>query len=739
MRHALKAAGPAVPVDDSNRLECAGMAASEGELRELMAGQLAVWYAQQLAPDNRGFSIAEYLEIRGAADPELLVEAARRRLREAESLRLRVRLVDGTPWQYVHDERDYPVDVVDVSADADPRTAAEDWMRADLRRPVDLVGAPLSTNAIIKLGDDLYFWYTRVHHLVMDGLGGMVLATRGAEIYNALLEGRALEAGALEPVSVLLDADHAYRNSSETEQDRQYWNAVLSDLSQETLTGNAGRARRAKIAPTRYTDGIGTQGAAALKTAARRLKTNMTGLLITAAALYEHRVTGAREVVIGVPVRGRAGHREAGIPGMTSNIIPLRLTIDPRTTVADAVRQTSRAVREGLRHQRYRHEEILRDLKMVDRVLCGLHINVMSFDYDLQFGDAPATARNLSTGPVDGVRIDVYDRSGLQINVDANPDVHDPASVSDVLRRFLHVVNWLGTASPEELVGRADLLDEAERHELVSGWNDTAVELPVGSLGGLFEAQVARSPHAVAVVFEGVEVSYAELDERANRLARVLIGRGVGAESVVGVCLERGVDLVVSLLAVVKAGGAYVPVDPDLPSERVGFMLADSGAACVVTSGVLAGVLPEGTAVVVLDDQATVAALAGVSGGVFSGAERGEVLPGHPAYVLFTSGSTGRPKGVVVSHAGIVNRLGWMQSRYGLVSGERVLQKTPFGFDVSVWEFFWPLLEGASLVVARPGGHRDPGYVASLVCEEGVSTVHFVPSMLEAFLRDPAA
>ncbi|MET7767047.1 amino acid adenylation domain-containing protein, partial [Streptomyces sp. NPDC005393] len=255
----------------------------------------------------------------------------------------------------------------------------------------------------------------------------------------------------------------------------------------------------------------------------------------------------------------------------------------------------------------------------------------------------------------------------------------------------------------------------------------------------MFEAQVVRTPDAVAVVFEGVEVSYAELDVRANQLARVLIGRGVGAESVVGVCLERGVDLVVSLLGVVKAGGAYVPVDPDLPVERVGLMLADSGAECVVTSAVLAGVLPVGTAVVVLDDPLTVEVLAGVGGGVLSAGERGVVLPGHPAYVLFTSGSTGRPKGVVVSHAGIVNRLGWMQSRYGLVVGERVLQKTPFGFDVSVWEFFWPLLEGASLVVARSGGHRDPAYVASVICEERVSTVHFVPSMLEAFLRDPAA
>ncbi|WP_308355532.1 amino acid adenylation domain-containing protein, partial [Streptomyces sp. MUM 16J] len=247
----------------------------------------------------------------------------------------------------------------------------------------------------------------------------------------------------------------------------------------------------------------------------------------------------------------------------------------------------------------------------------------------------------------------------------------------------------------------------------------------------MFEAQVVRSPGAVAVVSEGVEVSFAELDARANRLARVLLGRGVGPESVVGVCLERGVELVVALLGVVKAGGAYVPLDPELPSDRLGFMLEDSGAGCVVTSRELAGVLPEWAECVLVP-------VVG-DGSPLSVAERGVLLGSHPAYVIFTSGSTGRPKGVVVTHEGIVNRLGWMQGRYGLTAGERVLQKTPFGFDVSVWEFFWPLLEGGSLVMARPGGHRDPAYVASVIAGSGVSTVHFVPSMLEAFLREPSA
>ncbi|WP_146228539.1 amino acid adenylation domain-containing protein, partial [Streptomyces sp. CG 926] len=277
-------------------------------------------------------------------------------------------------------------------------------------------------------------------------------------------------------------------------------------------------------------------------------------------------------------------------------------------------------------------------------------------------------------------------------------------------------------------------LDEGERGRVLVEWNDTAAERVPGSLVDLFEAQVARSPEAAAVVWdEGDEVvGFGELDRRANRLARYLAGLGVGPESVVGVCLERGPDMVVALLAVLKAGGAYLPVDPDHPAERMAQLLADAAPVAVVTSADIAASVPASDAVLVVLEQAPLTNLEDGPLGV-------RVDPRSPAYVIFTSGSTGRPKGVMVPHAGIVNRLVWMQDRYGLGAGERVLQKTPFGFDVSVWEFFWPLSVGAALVVARPGGHRDPAYVASVVRERAVTTVHFVPSMLEAFVAEPTA
>ncbi|TQF02751.1 amino acid adenylation domain-containing protein [Kitasatospora acidiphila] len=203
----------------------------------------------------------------------------------------------------------------------------------------------------------------------------------------------------------------------------------------------------------------------------------------------------------------------------------------------------------------------------------------------------------------------------------------------------------------------------------------------------------------------------------------------------VAVLMERGVELVVSLLAVLKAGGAYLPVDPEYPAGRIEAVLADAAPVCVLSTTALEASVPDDVARVLVDHPLVVSELAGLS----VQAPVVEVLPAHPAYVIFTSGSTGRPKGVAVPHAGIVNRLAWMQEEYGLSVADRVLQKTPFGFDVSVWEFFWPLVQGAALVVARPGGHRDTSYLAELIQRQNITVTHFVPSMLEAFLSEPAA
>ncbi|HEX8117689.1 MAG TPA: amino acid adenylation domain-containing protein, partial [Pyrinomonadaceae bacterium] len=295
-------------------------------------------------------------------------------------------------------------------------------------------------------------------------------------------------------------------------------------------------------------------------------------------------------------------------------------------------------------------------------------------------------------------------------------------------------VALLGGAVGEAGASAASLPDlgEREREQIIRGWNDTARDYDLGiCLHSLFEAQAARTPSAVALTFEGSSLSYAELNSRANRLARHLIRLGAGPETLVGVLMERSTELVVSLLAVLKAGAAYLPLDPTYPKERLAFMLEDAAAPVLLTQGRLVGAAPthRGQTFRVDEQWDEVEGLSDEDPRVGSD-------PGNLAYLIYTSGSTGRPKGVMIPHRGICNRLLWMQETYGLTPADAVLQKTPYSFDVSVWEFFWPLIAGARLVVARPGGHQESDYLAALIEREGVTVLHFVPSMLRQFLDD---
>jgi amino acid adenylation domain-containing protein len=535
-------------------------------------------------------------------------------------------------------------------------------------------------------------------------------------------------------VSVLMDADSDYQASADFGRDRVFWADALSGFpGAASISGR--QALGVPKVPVRHMEDTGPDGAEALRAAARRLKTSLAGLMITAAAVYLQHSTGAEDIVLGVPVPGRAWGRLREIPGMTANILPVRVRADRGTTAGELLQQVSWSVRKGLRHQRYRYEDMRRDLGLADGgALFGLVINVMSFGYATRFGDCSAIVHNISSGPVDDVSVAVYDTSAdgsVQIAVDVNPDLYSAELGRDISRRFRNVLDWLVSASPGDCVARAETMDEAERGLVLAGWNDTARALPAVTVPALLEERAGQCPDAVAVVCGDVRLSYAELNGRANRLARLLVSRGAGPESLVAVMLERSADLVVALLAVLKAGAAYLPVDLGYPPERVAFMLADARPALILAAGAAAAAVPEAVTVPVvsLDDAALAAELASVDDAELGDADRvAPLLPAHPAYVIYTSGSTGRPKGVVVPHRNVVNLLRWAVGAFGRDGLSRVLASTSFSFDVSVFEMFAPLAAGGCIEVVgdllalagRPfrGSLVSgvPSVMASLIC-----------------------
>ncbi|NEA46160.1 condensation domain-containing protein, partial [Streptomyces sp. SID10815] len=654
------------------------MAASEGEYQELMAGQLAVWYAQQLDPENPVYNIAEYVEIRGDLDAGLLVRALRHTVHEAETARLRFRVQDDVPRQYLGDADEHPVELVDLTAEPDPHAAAETWMRARLRRPVDLTGGPLTGYAVIKAGPDRHYWLHCAHHLVMDGHSGRLFADRLARVYTALAEGR--DPGQdhpLEPITVLLDEDRAYRSSTTLSEDREYWLDALSD------TARAGRAdghgpRTLPQAPVRHWGEVGSDEATGLKRDARRLRTTLAGLTIAAACLYHHRTTGARDIVVGVPVVGRVGRRALAVPGMTSNILPIRVSVGRTTTVADLLGQIAARMRTATRHQRYRYEDMLRDLKLLGGApLCDLVVNVMSFDYRLRFGDCTGTARNLANGPIDALSIDVYDRldgAGLQVDVDVHRGARDLEPEEEICPRFLRILRSLAGAQPGDPVGRIDVLSARERTRVLADWNDTAAgAAPPPSVVELFETRAARTPDAAVGGFGGSHgdgMSFAELDARTNRLARYLTAQGVGPESVVGLRTARDADAVVATLAVWKAGGACLPIDPELTAEETTRLLADSGAELVVGGpGGVPDPLPAGRfGVVDLDDPSVAERVNGLDAGPSAVRVPGQAL----AQVIAVPDLTGQSVPVGLTHGALANYVAWAADAYATEHGTRV-------------------------------------------------------------------
>ncbi|WP_030606798.1 non-ribosomal peptide synthetase [Streptomyces sclerotialus] len=697
----------------------------------LTAAQSGMWYAQALDPLSPAQNTAECLHIDGPLDPRLFDAALRRVTAEADALRIRVEDTAEGPRQRVLDAVEPPLALCDLRGRDRAEEEAEAWMRADLAEPFDLAAGPPFRHALFRVGEERWLWYQRIHHLVMDGYGYSLLVRRTAEVYTALVRGDEPGPRTFGSLTDLLTQDAEYRASEAFEADRAHWTEAFADRPEASRL--AGRGALPSRTFLRHSAQLGPEATERVRELASELRATWPDVLIAAQALYTSRATGRADVVLGLPMMGRMGSVALRVPGMVMNVLPLRLTVTPDATFAQLVRQVVLGIRQVRRHQRYRYEDIRRDLGLLgeSRGLVGPLVNIMPFDYDIDFAGAPARARNLSAGPVDDVTVNIYDRAdgrGLRIDHDGNPALYEDGALAAHQERFLHLVDRLASADPHLPPAAHPIATPSELALVVEEFNRTDAELPPTTLVGPIESQAMRTPHATALVYEDTSLTFAELNARANRLARHLQTYGARPGAVVAVSLPRSAELVVSLLAVVKTGAAYLPLDPDYPAGRLAFMLADAAPVCAVTDR--ADRLPDdaGTPLVVLDGL-------DLSGYLTINPGR-PLTPAHPAYVIYTSGSTGRPKGVVVPHGAIDNRLRWMQHAYPIGAGDRVLQKTPSSFDVSVWEFFWPLRAGATLVVAAPGGHKDPAYLTRIIREQQITTCHFVPSMLQVFLAE---
>ncbi|RKS05962.1 non-ribosomal peptide synthase protein (TIGR01720 family)/amino acid adenylation domain-containing protein [Nocardiopsis sp. Huas11] len=712
-------------------------AASPPSSAPLSSAQRRMWTLQRLDPQGTAYTLCAAVGLSGPLDTDAFLSAVSTACARHEILRT---VYPDAAAQIVRPDLAPAPELIDLPGASAPDRAVAD-LAADLgARPFDLAAEAPIRLRLLRFAPDEHALLLVVHHIAWDDASWRVLLTDIADAY----------AGQDTAPPALRYADHAAAEAHRPPPALDYWRDRLTPVPEPLrlpLSGRAGTgergARRTRVLPADV--------AARLTRAARAAAVTPFMLLTAATAAVLYRYTGADDIALGTPVVDRSDPRTADVVGNFGNTLVLRCAVDGTRGFADLLAHVRQVCTGAYAHADAPFDRLVGELapdRTADRsalfdVLFSLRTDVLE-GFELPGVRARDIPVHNGTAQFDLALAAVLTADGLTLEATHRTPAL-AAETADALLRHTDRLLRAVLADPELPLDRVDILGDDERDRVLRRWNDTGAHVPATTLPALLADQVERTPDAVAVVHEGRRLTYAEFDERTDRLAAVLRALGVGPERTVALLLPRSVELVTAIWAVLKAGGAYLPVDPGYPADRIAFMIDDAAPQTVLTFGDLADLLPERAPRLLLDslDRTPAApaepAPAADSAAELSGAEPApvEIDPLHPAYVIYTSGSTGRPKGVVVPHAGIVNRLLWMQDAYGLTPGEPVLQKTPSSFDVSVWEFCWPLLTGATLVVARPDGHRDPAYLAELIRAEGVTTVHFVPSMLRAFLADP--
>ncbi|MEQ6592657.1 non-ribosomal peptide synthase/polyketide synthase [Pseudomonas aeruginosa] len=717
---------------------------SSAERDRLSYAQQRMWFLWHLEPQSGAYNLPSAVRLNGPLDRQALERAFASLVQRHETLR--TVFPRGADDSLAQAPLQRPLEVAFEDCSGLPEAEQEARLREEAQReslqPFDLCEGPLLRVRLIRLGEERHVLLLTLHHIVSDGWSMNVLIEEFSRFYSAYATGA--EPGL--PALPIQYADYAlwqrsWLEAGEQERQLEYWRGKLGERHPVLeLPTDHPRPAVPSYRGSRYEFSIEPALAEALRGTARRQGLTLFMLLLGGFNILLQRYSGQTDLRVGVPIANRNRAEVEGLIGLFVNTQVLRSVFDGRTSVATLLAGLKDTVLGAQAHQDLPFERLVEAFK-VERSLSHSPLFQVMYNHQPLVADIEAldSVAGLSFGQLDwksrttqfDLSLDTYEKGGrLYAALTYATDLFEARTVERMARHWQNLLRGM-LENPQASVDSLPMLDAEERYQLLEGWNATAAEYPLQrGVHRLFEEQVERTPTAPALAFGEERLDYAELNRRANRLAHALIERGVGADRLVGVAMERSIEMVVALMAILKAGGAYVPVDPEYPEERQAYMLEDSGVQLLLSQSHLKLPLAQGVQRIDLDQaDAWLENHAENNPGI-------ELNGENLAYVIYTSGSTGKPKGAGNRHSALSNRLCWMQQAYGLGVGDTVLQKTPFSFDVSVWEFFWPLMSGARLVVAAPGDHRDPAKLVELINREGVDTLHFVPSMLQAFLQD---
>jgi amino acid adenylation domain-containing protein len=707
----------------------------------LSLNQQRLWFLQQIEIESTTYNEFFAVSIKGLLQISHLEQSLQEIIQRHEVLRTTFPNQDGYPIQAIALTLAITLPVVDLQAlPKVERPALIQQLSKEVQRPFDLVNGPLLRFTLVQLEKESYVLLLCMHHIVYDSWSMGIFIQELSSLYQASCAG--------EP-SPLPELPIQYADFAVWQRQWLSGEVLKTQLNhwQQQLHGAPSRLQ---LPTDRPRPSVQTyQGRTESFTLNRDLTQKLQSLsgksgttlfmtLLAAFATLLYRYSGQSDILIGSPIANRNRSEIESLIGFFANTLVLRTSFEDNPSFEKLLAQVRETTLKAYKHQDVPFDQVVEALQPQRSLSHSPLFQVMFVLQNTPMSELELPGVTLTQLEAENTiaRFDLTlsitetDR-GLVGSWEYNTDLFDGSTIERITNHFENLLSAI-VCNPQQRVSELPLLSTAESQQLLVEWNDTQAEYPQNKcIHQLFEVQVERTPEAVAIIFEDQQLTYQQLNQRANQLASHLQTLGVRPEVLVGICIERSIEMVVGLLGILKAGGAYVPLDPSYPQERLSYMLSDSGVEVLLTHSELLSTLPSPTAQVVCLDSDW--------GAIEQHSQENldvEVDEDNLAYVIYTSGSTGLPKGAMNSLMGIRNRLLWMQDAYQLTSSDCVLQKTPFSFDVSVWEFFWALLTGARIVVAKPEGHKDSNYLINLIVQEQVTTMHFVPSMLQVFLQE---
>jgi amino acid adenylation domain-containing protein len=704
--------------------------------------QRRLWFLHQLDPNNSVYNIPAPMRITSPLDVEALRRSLQEIVRRHETLRTTFSAVDGEPVQVVALSSDFNLEILDLRSvpEAERETEAQRLAQVEGQRPFSLTHGPLLRGKLLCLGGKGYVLLLTMHHIISDGWSMNVLLGELSALYSAFSTGKPSPL----PELTVQYGDFAQwqrelLQGEAFEQQLTYWKTQLTGAP-ETLDLPTDRPRPAfqSYRGGMYATALEPWLYEAIKSLGHREGMTPFMTFLAAFKVLLHRYTGNTDIVVGTPIANRSRPKVENLIGLFVNTLVLRTDLSGDPTFLQLLGRIREVALGAFTHQDMPFERLVEELQPARNLS---HNPVFQVMFSLQSAEKHSLQQLPAAGsePINVTSVTAKFDLTLSIvetnhtgipSFEYNIDLFAPATIARLADHYNILLQRI-VSHPNRRLSDLPIMSDQQRNQMLFDWNQTATaRMPGRFIHHMISEQARRTPEAIALIAESSQLTYGELMARSNRMAAYLRMIGVEPHSLVGVCMERSPEMMVALLGILKAGGAYIPLDPEYPRERLALMLEDAAPSVLLTQERLMNLLPDRSAhVVCIDLNWDEIALQSDQDPAFATA------PDQPAYVIYTSGSTGRPKGAMNTHAGIANRLLWMQEVFQLNAPDRVLQKTPTSFDVSVWELFWPLMAGAALVMARPGGQADLDYLIQLITETNITTLHFVPSMLRALLE----